>query len=69
MRKKVIALVTVVCILVVFLAFEAQNIVVFIEYSGYNKMALPSGSVVRHNEQGYSNMNYYFCYGGVNNEH
>ena len=70
MRQKVIALVTVVCILVVLLALEAPNIFVMIEYSGYNKMTLPLGSVKYYNEQGENrrNVNYSFCYSGVNSE-
>jgi len=70
MRKKVIALVTIVCISVATLLLLYSDILVLIEYSGYHKLTLPIGSVIRYNEQelGTRNVNYSFCYGGVNNE-
>jgi len=70
MRKKVIALVTIVCISVATLLFLYTDLFVLIEYSGYHQLTLPTASVIRYNEQeiGTRNVNYSFCYGGVNNE-
>jgi hypothetical protein len=70
MKKKVIAIVTIVCILVATPLFLYSDLFVLIEYSGYNQLTLPTGSVIRYNEQeiGTRNENYSFCYGGVNNE-
>jgi hypothetical protein len=69
MRKKVLALVTIVCILVATLLFLYSDIFVLIEYSGYHQLTLPKNSVIRYTEQeaGTRNENYSFCYGGVNN--
>lgn len=70
MRKKVIALVTIVCISVATLLFLYTDLFVLIEYSGYHQLTLPTASVIRYNAQeiGTRNVNYSFCYGGVNNE-
>ena len=70
MRKKVIALVTIVCISVATLLLLYSDLFVLIQYSGYHQLTLPVSSVIRYNEQeiGTRNVNYSFCYGGVNNE-